>query len=439
VVISSKAIAKFPLKQDYVVGYMKPVKSLLFFVTETPSYKYNFNTANPLGFSNVTLTNGNATTRINFLLAANPEVKTLLINSIINFVTTPEIIIKVKLRNNYNWKEDVEFFASIGFANPRKSPSEDDLEMDLMPPGYQVDIPATMQEVTAVSRNLMFLCRLKIYFPESLAELLSRGVKDEPYEIGGRVFIETYTKDFQGNNVAIIGTKPEYMEKGDENNISLSNISPISFHTHPEKSVRDYAYVNWPSNTDMVGIVGSYLIDSDVLVHFVASFEGIWVVHLRPAFQTFLRTLKTTNNETESSKNYCQRSLKKYITDTFELFDYVKSSTVPSELRGMVKDKFISLSKNLRISNFLDSDPLIKTTCGLFASENFYLFDVELIKWETFFKNKVVMSFSYVSTPQLPCKLPVDAPYVQTTPIPAIDFSENSEEESAMESSDEES
>jgi hypothetical protein len=423
VVISSKALPKFPKIASYVETYARPVKSLLFFAVETPCSKYTFNDAVITGFANVTITNLNKRANIQMVTSTNAEVRTTLITSILSFFTTLKTFIKVKLTNNFYWQEEVKFLTQFGFSNPKKSQDTEDIQLSIKKNNPPMDVDEILRRAVNISRSAMFLCKLKLYFPMDLAKMLSKFIKDESAERGGRLYIESFIKDPDGEPVGVLGTKPEYIEHGEDDGIKLKNISPISFHTHTDAGMKRHGmYANWPSPKDMTALTFSYLNNIDVLVHFVLSHEGVWVIHLKPAFQKFLYKLK--NSEAEASAK-CQKLLLERIYSEFSLGNYLDLTTIPPEDREYNKRKFVHVSKNLRIYDVLSTNETM-IDCGNYITENFYLFDLELIKWETFFFNKVIMSFSYMSDPKgnLPCNMSVDAPY-QTSEYGPIDFSED--------------
>jgi hypothetical protein len=416
VVLSPKAISRYPAIEKYVLGYIKPIKSLLFFASrETPITKYNFGNSTPLGFSNVTVTESSQA-HIDFLLGVNRKVEQELLEHIIGFFNIPKITIELDLKNNYQWDEEVRFLSTFGFANPAKSPSTENVEMTLLPPGSYVDVEANVATVAELARHVMFLCKLKVYFPPELAKLLADYVQKEPVEYGGRIFIESYVKDNLGENVAVLGTKPIYFDKGESISVNVKNVNPLMFHTHPDQSRYSYGlFLAWPSGADINVSVWAYLMNRDIVAQFVPSSEGIWIYHLKPKFQKFLYDLKQTGNIGFWLEKFLNFHSTKFATKDFETF-----TEIPPEMRPKMKALFIDLSKNLRISDFLDFDPSVKQYCQQFIHENFTMYDVALIKWQTFYTNKVLISFSYMSDPVggLPCNLPVDAPYVTNVHSP---------------------
>jgi hypothetical protein len=393
-----------------VLGYIKPLKGLLFFVCgENYITKYNFENSTLLGFSNVTVIKSSRA-HISFLAAINLEVKIKLLNYIVGFFNIPKITIELDLRNNYNWEDDVKFLSSFGFANPVKSPSTENVEMTLLPPGYLANLENNVRTITAIAQSTMFLCKLNVYFPEDLAKLLEEYARLQSVEYGGRIFIEDYVTDSQGKKIAVLGTKPAYFDKGDDTSVTLGDTYRMAFHTHPEQTYYTYnMYISWPSSSDLNVSVYSYFTKTPILAQFIASVEGIWVYHLTPMFQKFIYDVKRSTPKI----NDCYNAIRTFNIDKFDTHEDRKRVNTPLELRTKVRDAFIEKSQELKIDELLRTDSKFKNEYGHLIRENFNLYDVKLIKWKIFYTNKVIMSFSYISDPEggLSCEMEIDAPY----------------------------
>ena len=155
-------------------------------------------------------------------------------------------------------------------------------------------------------------------------------------------------------------------------------------------------------------MVGNYLENRDILVHFVISSEGIWVIHLRPQFQRLLYELKN-----QYSTEECQKKLVEFIKRSFIFLEGQRRYEMISPAdRAETRRKFIETSKNLKISDYRGTE--VEPACSPFIREDALLFDIDLIKWKTFESNKVIMTFSYIADPVggLPCLLPVDCAFL---------------------------
>lgn len=406
-IISSKALQHYPQIESYVYTYVKPVKSVLFFAMKEPFVtKDTFNASTPVGFANVIIEGDHV--RVTPLLAIDSGVKTRLLDYIINFFTIP-IVIEVSL-NAPDWFNDVTFFSNLGFGNPTPNPSHTKvIDMTLVPGANYID---TLNRVMGIAQSTPFLCKLKVFFPKTLANTLTSYLS-EPSEVGGKICITRYAQDSEGADVAVLGFNTSELVPGNQDsftvNIPPDKVSPFSFHTHPDACYTSYGcFLGWPSGPDIAFVVGNYLENRDVLAHFVVSSEGIWVIHLRPQFQRLLYELKN-----QYSTEQCQQKLVEFIRKSFIFLEGQRRYEMISPTdRAETRKKFIDVSKNLKISDYTGTE--VETACSQLIREDALLFDIDLIKWKTFNSNKVIMTFSYIVDPAggLPCLLPVDCGFL---------------------------
>ncbi len=405
-IISSKALQYYPKIESYVFTHLKPVKSVLFFAMREPSVtKDTFNNSTPIGFANVVIETTHV--RVSPLLAIDNAVTKRIVEYINNFFTIP-IIIEVSLEGKY-WFNDVTFFSTLGFGDPVPNPDNNrTIDMTLVPGSNYVD---TLNKVMSIAQSSPFLCRLKVFFPKTLAQTLVSYLS-EPSEVGGKICVTRYAQDSEGTDIAVLGFNTSELVPGNANftvNIPADKIGPFSFHTHPDACYTAYGcFIGWPSGPDIAMVVNSYLNNRDVLAHFVISSEGVWVIHLRPPFQRLLYDLKH-----RLSTEQCQQKLEEFIKQSFIFLEGQRKYEMisPTE-RSETRKKFINVSKNLKISDYKGTD--VETFCTPFIQEDALLFDIDLIKWKTFDSNKVIMSFSYIVDPigGLPCLLPVDCGFL---------------------------
>lgn len=407
-IISSKALKQYPQIEKYVFTHVKPVKSVLFFAMNEPSVTRNtFDASTPIGFANVVVES--IQVRVAPLLARDSDVKKRLLEYIINFFTI-QIVVEVNL-DNKDWLNTVSFFSILGFGDPTPSPNNTrTIDMKLEPSSNYID---TLNKVMSIAQSGPFLCDLKAFFPKTLADTLMSYLT-EPNEVGGKICITRYAKDSEGIDVAVLGFNTSELVPGNADSFSVNippdKVAPLSFHTHPDVCYTSFGcFLGWPSAPDIRFVVANYLQNRDVLAHFVISSEGIWVIHLRPQFQRLLFELKN-----QYSTQECQEKLVDFINRSFVFLEgQRKYEMIPPAYRAEVRKKFIDTSKSLRISDYRATE--VEAACAPFVREDALLFDIYLIKWNTFESNKVIMSFSYILDPLggLPCLLPVDCAFLE--------------------------
>ena len=401
-IISSNALKNYPQIESYVYTHIKPIKSVLFFAMKEPSVtKSTFNASTPIGFINVIIESNQV--RVASLLAIDNDVKRRLLEYVISFFTIP-IVIEVDL-SKHDLLNDVALLSKLGFGDPTPNPNNRTIDMKLMPSSNYIDI---FNKVMNIVQSSPFLCKLKAFFPKTLANTLISYLS-KPTEVGGKICITRYAQDSEGADIAVLGFNTSELVPGNKDlftvNIPPDKVAPLSFHTHPDVCYTSYGcFLGWPSGPDIAFVVSNYLQNRDVLAHFVISSEGIWVIHLRPQFQMLLYELKN-----QYSTQQCQEKLVDFIKRSFIFLEGQRRYEMISPAdRAETRKKFIDTSKNLKISDYKGTE--VALMCSPYVREDALLFDIDLIKWKTFESNKVIISFSYIVDPigGLPCMLPVD-------------------------------
>jgi hypothetical protein len=402
-IISSKALHLYPEIEKYVATLIQPVNSIMFFSTVEPFVtKYTFDSSTPNGFANVISDKEEA--RITVFMGVDKNVKNRLINYIANFFTIP-LLIEVDITTQ-TWLSDVDFLTQFGFGSPERNANSNalvDLKYTQKPSFFE-----SVNKVMSISRTSPTLCKIQVYFPKSLARTLSSYLS-KTFEVGGKICIARYAKTYDMKDIAVLGFVVEKLVEGVSSNAVIipdEELSPFSFHTHPDVTLIDNKqFLGWPSGLDISAILMSYIISSPPIVaHFVATSEGIWVVHIRPQFQKILIELRARQESKACIEKIQEFVLKSYgVLETYRNYELVK----PHE-RAATRQKFINVSKNLRLSDYVGTE--VEKECAALLTEDALLFDIHLIKWDIFESNKVTMSFSYMMAPQigLECKLPVD-------------------------------
>jgi hypothetical protein len=401
-VISSKALHLYPEIEKYVVTLTRPVNSTLFFSTVEPFVtKDTFNNSTPNGFASII--SDKVSARITVFLGVDNRIKNRLINYIANFFTIP-LVIEVDITTQ-TWTSDIDFLTQFGFGSPEPNANSNaivDLQLT-----YKPSYLESVNKIMSISMSSPTLCKIQVHFPQTLARTLSSYLSKK-FEVGGKICITRYTKTYDMKDIAVLGFVVEKLVEGDSNAVDIlpSDMSPFSFHTHPDVALVDHKmFLGWPSAIDITTVLMSYItLTPPIVAHFVATSEGVWIIHVRPQFQKILIELRARQASEKCIIKLREFILKSYgVLETYRSYELVK----PHE-RASTRQKFINVSKNLKLSDFVGTE--VETECTHLITDDALLFDIHLIKWDIFESNKVTMSFSYLMAPGigLECKLPVD-------------------------------
>lgn len=197
--------------------------------------------------------------------------------------------------------------------------------------------------------------------------------------------------------MALIGLNSDNIQSGDEGSVALPDkYSPFVFHTHPDHITREFkAFISWPSGQDMMVVTLSFLQFRDQLVHFVASPEGLWSIHITPEFQRLLVTLRTKNSYP------CSQSILNAIHKVFTQFESPRlAKEIEAIDRYNIGGQYLSATKNYKLSNLVADVPQLRQDCNSEVSDDAQLFNVSLIKWKRFSETAdegVYLTFDYIS------------------------------------------
>jgi len=236
-----------------------------------------------------------------------------------------------------------------------------------------------------------------VKFPTSLAKILSSFVLLN-YEVGGNICVDSIEQKNE-EDVLVLGLKIDKVVKGERVNVSFpfSQFSPFSFHTHPDITIvvdSVMRYISWPSGLDIKTILDSFNNKVNLLAHFIATAEGVWVIYLSVAFQKFLSNLSIfyKNDLIDIIKNIgnIYAETEKYRTINF----------VDPLYRESIKNEFIEKSNTLTIKD------LSSVQEKQYIGDNFFLFKLKLLPWEIL-KKDIILKFPYFINPEagLPAKL----------------------------------
>jgi hypothetical protein len=290
--------------------------------------------------------------------------------------------------NNPNFDVDATYFVKYGFIEPRLINGIIRLRY-VKRPSTKLTLMQIRIAVASLKSNVILL---DMFLPKVVATTLSKCIK-EINEAAGNLSIVKY--DDAG--VAIMGLNSDNINSGDKGSVGLpENYSPFVFHTHPDHITREFkAFISWPSGQDMMVVALSFLQFRDQLVHFVASPEGLWTIHITTEFQKLLVQLRTNNSYK------CSQSILNAIHNIFTKFETPRSALEIEAIdRYNIGDQYLSTTKNYKLSNLFIDVPQLKQDCNNEFSEDVQLFDVSLIKWKRFSETVdegVHLTFDYLS------------------------------------------
>lgn len=291
--------------------------------------------------------------------------------------------------DNPNFDVDAIFFVKYGFIEPKAVNNFIRLKYTKRP-----STKLTLMQIRSVVTSLKYSTKvliLNIFIPKVVANTLSKCIK-EINEASGILSIVKYIE----NGVALIGLNSDNINSGDEGSVSLPDkYSPLVFHTHPDHITREFkAFISWPSGQDMMVVALSFLQFRDQLVHFVASPEGLWSIHITPEFQKLLVQLRTKNSL------FCSQNLLAAIHKVFTKFENPRLSLeIEAINRYNIGNQYLTATKNYKLSNLFADVPELHQICKSDISQDSRLFNVSLIKWKRFSETSeegVQLTFDYI-------------------------------------------
>lgn len=293
--------------------------------------------------------------------------------------------------NNLNFDVDIVYFVKYGFIEPQLINNIIRLKY-VKRASTKVVLMQIKSAIASLKTNVLLL---NIFIPKVVAITLSKCIR-EITEASGTFSIVKYLE----NNVALIGLNSDNIKTGNEGSVALPDkYSPLIFHTHPDHITREFkAFISWPSGQDMMNVALSYLQFRDQLAHFVASPEGLWIIHITLEFQKILIKLRTKNSYK------CSQQVLDAIYKVFTEFETPRLITQIDAIdRYNIGSQYLSVVKNYKLSNLISTVPDIRNDCMSDISEDAQLFNVSLIKWKKFSESAeegVHLSFDYV--PDIP-------------------------------------
>jgi len=273
---------------------------------------------------------------------------------------------------NPNFDVDANFLVKYGFIAPILI--DKIIRLRYVPrPSTKLTLMQIRAAVSSLKSNVLIL---NMFIPRVVATTLSKCI-NEINEAAGSLSIVKYSE----TGVALMGLNSDNIISGTAGAVPPpKKLTPFMFHTHPDHITREFkAFISWPSGQDMMVVVLSYLQYHDQLVHFVASPEGLWSIHLTPEFQKLVVHLRTRN------ASNCTESILHAIHKVFTKFEQPRLvDTVEAIDRYNIGDRYLSTTKNYKLSNLFTDVPELQQNCKTEVSEDAQLFNVSLIKWKRF-------------------------------------------------------
>jgi len=321
----------------------------------------------------------------------SPDILLEVLTRLVNFIKKTfykSIVTKVHISDVYQ----INFYIAHNFTPvPEKNTST---KVYLM---YTSDYD---QNATRIVNNIVLNTEINaqlIKFPTTLAKKLSLFVQLN-YEVGGNICIDSI-EHINTEDVLILGLKTDRVVKGELDNVSfpLEYFTPFSFHTHPDITIvveNTQRYISWPSGLDIKNILFSFLYKKNVLAHFVVTAEGIWVIYVTVAFQKFLSNLAA----------FYKNDLSDIINNIGDVYHKVEKYRISNFIdpihRNDIKKDFVEKSNTLTIKD------LNSVQEKHYNGDNFFLFKLRLLTWESLKKDKI-LKLPYFVAPEagLPAKL----------------------------------
>lgn len=271
----------------------------------------------------------------------------------------------------------------------------------------RTSLNVTMCHIEALINSVLSnnMLNFKARFPTHVTRLL-RGYLSKPYEVSGKLAI----KDYDEKGRALLTFDKFTLNEGSETNFTAQLVTNaiLSFHTHPDVCYKEFGcFTGWPSGGDMRVIPRQYLLNDDILAHFVVCSEGMWVIHLTYPFQKALFALKKNPDTT-----ICKTLMLDAIQIRFEKAEAARNIDIVDamERHNSIPD-FLEMANTYSLSALSRDVPMVAEACD-FKDNNSLLFNLKLLKWDIFNdKDYVDLSFDYLPDPEggLPRFIPVDS------------------------------
>jgi hypothetical protein len=348
VTFHSRNIDMFPaIKTQLMSVYSGPFDDNPIFFSLAQGDKITVDTLDSLtvnGFAIINNLNGNKV--ISYLNGIN----SIIVKNILDVVTGTIHETKIWIRIYKNtWTQTlINFLIEYGFAKPHIL--EGDIYMKYIRPiSRKVLVHKLKTMIRALESNRSVL---KVWFSSKIAHLFATYIH-KPFEVAGNLSIKEYND--QGTGILFFDEFNLLEGSKDTFVAPLAENAQLSFHTHPDICYKEFGcFLGWPSGQDMEVIPYNYLINKDILAHFVVSAEGIWVMHLTYDFQKILYQLK------EKKSEKCGKMLIDAIGQKFRDIEIGRQYHHVSPLeRHNTKKKYIDMVNNYKITNLAQDIPML--------------------------------------------------------------------------------
>jgi len=329
-----------------------------------------------------------------------------LLRSVVKNVTYPIIWLAIDFQHR-QWDVVLKLYAEAGFQYPAISsitPSGLNLRKHVLGLVFDKSAPAADPKETIQEANRLRVlvleaeCTLRFIMSSKLALYLRAYVLDERVEVGGPLFVSSYT-----DGVAILALDKDAVIKGSRDAPTPTVVVPhstISFHTHPSASYKkDFKrYIGWPSGADMVYVIDGYLVDrTPMYTHFVVTDEGVYFIGLTEAFQRVLLYLAsrglvgcvTTILEAVMIK-FGEVHVGESIADNPELKDSLSAPDNVDLLyydaarKEVLKNAYVQLANSYTLSQVIEEAEGLEECPQEIMGADFPLFRVQLANWPLF-------------------------------------------------------
>lgn len=333
--------------------------------------------------------------------------------------------------SNPQFENIAQFYAKMGFDSPYISNTTPNGKLvNLVFVGMTYNkVPhnneAVFQNIMNVRKKYLSekgVCQVNIFIPISTCQTLQSYItKDTEY---GGILQKVGEEMLNNHKFSILDYPPDSEVKGQNKPLYAVDTpvdGPFNWHSHPEVCYRDVNYlcfIAWPSGQDMAATVFNY--DYGVRIHFVVTIEGIYAVQMTIPFVQAWEQIQNVScrdaiiygigkefGESEKYRSILWLKPDKKITgqDIQELFKETQS-------------KYDTFFSYLQVANTLTFEDLVNSvdaytpTYGEYLqncinqagiTENFTLFQVNFMPWNSIAKTGFVSLLNYTTTREKGC------------------------------------
>ena len=220
---------------------------------------------------------------------------------------------------------------------------------------------------------------IKLVVPTHTFRMMSDFLA-RPKEVGGILKISAYDE----NSIAMLELDQHMMSYSQNEDFTvLIPLARFNFHTHPDSAYVHYGtFLGWPSSLDVGYIANSHLANQGVIMHFVPSSEGVWVMNLTLDFQRFLKQVRNLRS-VDGSGSRCGDSIYAALVSLFTAFESERmyKNTRAIQRHGQ-RRKYEEVTHNTTLADLVILFPELRSACVNVPTPNTTIMSIRLLKWE---------------------------------------------------------